>query len=152
MCEWGEDDAAVVVISHDRAFCEKVGFTHVATVADGKFRLEQRSMRDGDWQVVSTTLDARDSQVEEGAHESKTEVDPAIRKKLFNAPKRIAKLEGLIEKAEEKVASIEEEMLENGSDVGALVDLSAKKEKLEGDVMEYMEEWEELEALLAEAQ
>ena len=36
-------DGAVVVISHDREFCEKVGFTHVGTVKDGKLVLEQAS-------------------------------------------------------------------------------------------------------------
>mmetsp|Transcript_55733 Transcript_55733/g.64350 ORF Transcript_55733/g.64350 Transcript_55733/m.64350 type:complete len:650 (+) Transcript_55733:158-2107(+) len=47
---WGGDDGAVVVISHDRKFCEKVGFTHVGTVTDGKLVLEQRSLRESDWE------------------------------------------------------------------------------------------------------
>lgn len=47
---WGGKDGAVVVISHDRKFCEKVGFTHVGTVMDGKLVLEQRSLRDSDWE------------------------------------------------------------------------------------------------------
>lgn len=46
---WGGKDGALVVISHDRKFCEKVGFTHVGTVMDGKLVLEQRSLRDSDW-------------------------------------------------------------------------------------------------------
>ena len=46
---WGGQDGAIVVISHDRKFCEKVGFTHVGTVMDGKLVLEQRSLRDSDW-------------------------------------------------------------------------------------------------------
>jgi ATP-binding cassette subfamily F protein 3 len=47
---WGGQDGAMVVISHDRKFCEKVGFTHVGTVMDGKLVLEQRSLRDSDWE------------------------------------------------------------------------------------------------------
>lgn len=47
---WGGKDGAVVVISHDREFCEKVGFTHVGTVMDGGLVLEQRSLREGDWE------------------------------------------------------------------------------------------------------
>jgi len=47
---WGGKDGAVVVISHDRAFCESVGFTHVGTVTKGGLVLEQRSLRDGDWE------------------------------------------------------------------------------------------------------
>ena len=36
-------DGSLVVISHDRDFCEKVGFTHIGTVMDGKLILEQVS-------------------------------------------------------------------------------------------------------------
>ena len=44
-------DGAVVVISHHRKFCEKVGFTHVGTVTEGKLVLEQqRQLRDSDWE------------------------------------------------------------------------------------------------------
>ena len=149
---WGKDDAAVVVISHDRAFCAKVGFTHVATVSEGTFKLEQRSMADNDWKVVRTTLEATEADETNTAASIENELDPALRKKLFNAPKRISTLESLIEKAEEEMASLDEEMLANGSDVGLLTDLAQKKETLEGQVLEYMDEWEELEALLSQAQ
>lgn len=47
---WGGEDGAVVVISHDREFCEKVGFTHVGTVTNGGLVLEQRELQDGDWE------------------------------------------------------------------------------------------------------
>jgi ATP-binding cassette subfamily F protein 3 len=46
---WGGKDGAVVVISHDRSFCEDVGFTHVGTVTNGSLKLEQRPLRDSDW-------------------------------------------------------------------------------------------------------
>jgi len=149
---WGADDAAVVVISHDREFCSKVGFTHVATVADGSFKLEQRSMKDEDWAVVRTTLDGTVEENRESENpDNKPEMDPELRKKLFNAPKRIEKLEGLIEKTEEEMAKLDDEMMANGSDVSLLTDLSQKKEVLEGQLLEYMEEWEELESLLVRA-
>lgn len=47
---WGGKDGAVVVISHDRAFCEEVGFTHVGTVMNGGLVLEQRALRESDWE------------------------------------------------------------------------------------------------------
>ena len=50
LSEWGGKDGAVVVISHDREFCEKVGFTHVGTVTNGGLVLEQRPLQDGDWE------------------------------------------------------------------------------------------------------
>jgi ATPase subunit of ABC transporter with duplicated ATPase domains len=153
LCGWGNNgDGAVVVISHDRAFCEKVGFTHVATISDGKLVLEQRSMRDDDWKVVKTTLDGSGQDDDKAETMESVQDDPVLRKKLFNAPKRISKLESLIEKAEEEIAAIDKEMLKNGSHVGKLVVLSEKKESLEEQITEYMEEWEQLEALLAKAQ
>eukprot|EP00978_Attheya_sp_CCMP212_P006153 scaffold13850_cov50-Attheya_sp.AAC.2 len=47
---WGGKDGSIVVISHDREFCEKVGFTHVGTVTNGGLVLEQRPLQDGDWE------------------------------------------------------------------------------------------------------
>lgn len=47
---WGGEDGGIVVISHDREFCDKVGFTHVGTVMDGKLVLEQRGLRESDWE------------------------------------------------------------------------------------------------------
>lgn len=47
---WGGKDGAVVVISHDREFCEKVGFTHVGTVMNGGIVLEQRPLQESDWE------------------------------------------------------------------------------------------------------
>lgn len=49
LSDWGGDDGAIAVVSHDREFCEKVGFTHVGTVMDGKLVLEQRPIQDSDW-------------------------------------------------------------------------------------------------------
>ena len=109
-------------------------------------------MADNDWKVVRTTLEATEADETNTAASIENELDPALRKKLFNAPKRISTLESLIEKAEEEMASLDEEMLANGSDVGLLTDLAQKKETLEGQVLEYMDEWEELEALLSQAQ
>ena len=48
---WGGKDGAMCVISHDRKFCEAVGFTHIGTVMNGRLVLEQRSLRDSDWEV-----------------------------------------------------------------------------------------------------
>merc|ERR1719287_46742 len=51
LSRWGGKDGAVVVVSHDRAFCETVGFTHVGTVVDGRLTLEERSLRRSDWDL-----------------------------------------------------------------------------------------------------
>jgi hypothetical protein len=54
-----------------------------------------------------------------------------------------------VEEAEARIAAIDAEMFANGSDVGKLTDLAAKREAQENKVSELMEEWEKLEQLLA---
>ena len=154
LSDWGEETGAIVVISHDKSFCDKVGFTHVATVKeDGTLSVEQRGTRPSDWDSSTTTFQRSSSEEEETTNEQQSqsqdpEMDKKLRKQAYNAPKRISKIETLVEQKEAKIASLEEEMMANGSDVGKLVDLTKEKETLEEQVMELMEEWEDLEALL----
>jgi ATPase subunit of ABC transporter with duplicated ATPase domains len=151
---WGQDTGAIVVISHDKAFCEKVGFTHVATVQDGSLKLEQRDTRESDWDSSSSSTQPTISSANGSDDDSNnnkpvmTEEDRKRKKQAYNAPKRIAKIEETVMKREEKITQLDDEMMLNGSDVGKLVDLTKQKEALEAEVLELMEEWEELEGLL----
>ena len=140
------------MVSHDRSFCEKIDFTHVATVSDGKLTIEQRGALPNDWVVGEMSVNASMSigGGQDGEIITVCMVDDKVRKRAYNAPKRIAELETMIEDAEEKINALDEDMMANGSDVGKLVDLSKKKEALEAKVVEYMEEWEELECVLAQ--
>ena len=45
LSEWGVDDGAVVVISHNRSFCKAIPFTHVGTVVNGKLTVERRGIK-----------------------------------------------------------------------------------------------------------
>ena len=50
LSDWGDGKGSIVVISHDKAFCEQIGFTHVLTITDeGRLRLEQRDANINDW-------------------------------------------------------------------------------------------------------
>jgi polysaccharide pyruvyl transferase WcaK-like protein len=71
-----------------------------------------------------------------------------LQKQAYNAPKRIEKLEKLMEDLEVKVAAIDEEMLTNGSNVEKLMSLTHQREELQDKIDDYMREWEELEELL----
>jgi len=162
LSNWGNDAGSLVVISHDKSFCEQVGFTHVLTLMEGgTLKLEQRNTCDSDWDASTTTLQrsmstsspsssSSENDSDSGQDDAQVLMDPALRKRAYNAPKRISKIERLVEQKEEKIATIDEEMLANGSDVGKLVDLSKEKEALEAEVLELMEEWEELETLMAQ--
>lgn len=157
--EWGEDHGAVVVVSHDRNFCKLIDFSHVATVQDGTLTLEQRGARSSDWiqdgslqsTVASRSTETADAATTLNSNDiSPINKDPQLRRKAFNAPKRISKLEALIERTEGEVAELEQQMLENGTDVGLLVDLTKQKEVLQGRIDEYMDEWAQLEEILAQ--
>ena len=157
LSDWGDGKGSIVVISHDKAFCEQIGFTHVLTITDeGRLRLEQRDANINDWDSSRQTYQkstAGPSEIHDGDSDGAvidTELDTKRRKMAFNAPRRISKIERLVMRKEETIAQLDEEMLANGSDVGKLVDLSKEKELLENEVMELMEEWEELETLVAE--
>ena len=45
----GKGAGAIVVVSHDRHFCESLPVTHVATVRDGVCVFEQRGLMPADW-------------------------------------------------------------------------------------------------------
>ena len=44
----------MLVISHDRAFCEALRCSHVAYVAGGKVALEERGLRPSDFSEASS--------------------------------------------------------------------------------------------------
>jgi hypothetical protein len=154
---WGGKDGAIIVVSHDKSFCDSVGFNTVGTVSDGTITVEERDLNDSDWKRYA--MSAQGGEVG-GAKEEKEVAKPLTpeekealkqkRKQAFNAPKRIKKLEKMIETSEMKIAELDEQMMQVGSDVGKLTDLSNDKQKEEANVAKYMEEWEELEELLAE--
>lgn len=144
----GTGDGALVVVSHDRSFCESVGFTHVGTVKDGRLIVEERDLRADDWDVYDLRADDR---TVNGDSSSSTVVERELtpeekaeaakrRKDRMNAPKKIKRLEKEIEKAEAKVAALEEEMMGVGNDVEELVKVSKKKEKEEASIERWMKE------------
>jgi hypothetical protein len=158
LSEWDPDeDGAIVVVSHDRTFCDAIEFTHVATVKGGKLTMEQRSVRDSDWIIDSLSAEAKadDDADDVGKSSSSASASPKPalnekqRKQAFNAPKRIAKLEKLIQDAEAKIARLDADMMAVGSEVGKLVELSKQKEGVQAQVEAHMKEWDELETLLS---
>jgi ABC-type multidrug transport system ATPase subunit len=179
---WGEDHGAVVIISHDRNFCDqvsvhkvclcpfnqatasvltslfvsprfpKIDFTHVATVDQGKFSMEERGVRESDWEIESLGAAASKQNALEPTTSSprQSDLDPSTRKKLFNAPKRLLKLEQLVESSEQQIAAIDADMQLLWNDTAQLAELTNKRSKLERTTARYMKEWEELELLLAQ--
>lgn len=166
---WGGSKGAIVVVSHDRNFCDKITFTHVATVKDGKFTLEERPVRESDWFVqgmeaakpsstasdtgsndVGVSTSPTDMNGKSAVSAPKKELDPKLRKAAFNAPKRIKKLESMIAENETKITEIDDLMSQHGKDVEKLMEMNNQKQGLQEKIDSYMKEWNELEDLLAQ--
>ena len=151
---------ALQVISHDRPFCEALSATHVAYVIDGGVQIEERTLRDSDW-VAATTVALEDEVTDAAVAAAATSpssaavssptaapVDPEARRRASKAPGQIKKLEAKIADAEGKMATIDAEMMEKGSDVDFLKEATTKREDLQAKVDGWYEEYEQLEMLL----
>jgi hypothetical protein len=141
-------------VSHDRAFCESVGFTHVGTVMDGGLVIEERGLEERDWARYDIAGSASGSCEDvappaELTPEEKAEQERK-RKLAFNAPKRMKKIEEMIAKAEVKMAEYDDQMMNFGSDAEKLMEITKKKKKEEDGVAKLMEEWESLDVCLAD--
>ena len=156
---WGEDDGGVVVISHDRSFCETVGFDWVGAVKDGTITLEQRGLRESDWTRYQMKANEHDNNISEAEEQDsfvveltdeEKEEQAKRRKMAVNSPRRIKKLESIIEECELKIAQLDDEMMTVGNDAGKLTDIKIEKEKEQAKVVKAMAEWEDLESALAE--
>jgi len=156
LSSWGKKDGAVIVVSHDKSFCDSVGFNTVGTVKDGNLVIEERELNDNDWRqydmALSTAVESSNSELDKEIEKTPEQIEEEKkrRKMAFNAPKQIAKLEKKIEQAETKIAELDEEMMTVGNDVGKLTDISNLKLAEEKELDKMMKEWEELEMLLTE--
>uniref|UniRef100_A0A7S4MUE9 ABC transporter Uup C-terminal domain-containing protein n=1 Tax=Prymnesium polylepis TaxID=72548 RepID=A0A7S4MUE9_9EUKA len=150
---------ALVVVSHDRPFCDALRCTHVGYVADGACRFEERELRDDDFSeadrgVRNAEISADNGGASESAVEAKArrEEERRQQKQRAAAPKKIAKLEASIGEAEAQIEQLDNEMVAAGSDMEALTHLGARRDALQGKVDAWYAEWDELESLLVRVQ
>ena len=157
LAKW--EGGAVMAISHDKAFLERLQPTHVLTVRGGKAVLEERGLKEADWQddlnsrateakFFSTPAAATTATTTASAGSGKGGGDTDLKKKKFNAPKRLMKLEGSLEKLEALLVTLDSEMLEHGRDLDKLKELQSQRDEAEGKQTELWAEYEELSALL----
>lgn len=142
-------------MSHDKPFCDSVGFNAVGTVMNGNVVVEERDLNEEDWRQYDLSASQLDTAQETPS--SKKELTPEEkqqqeqrRKRAFNAPKRILKLEQMIASCELRISEIDKEMMEVATDVSKLTELTKEKEKQESKIADMMQEWEELEILVSE--
>jgi len=138
-------EGSIVVISHDRAFCEALKCTHVAYVADGKVKMEERTLMPSDFKM--------DKGVANVGAESAAPKKPAKNKLSYqqqkDVQKQIAKCEKRIEEVEEEMEELAAKMAEVGNDFDKLSEIGAQNEKLQEEADKLYEEYEDLNLQLA---
>lgn len=166
---WGDKDGAVVIVSHDKAFCDTIAFTHVGTVMEGGLTVEERGLRQSDWDIynleaegsaIGTVVNGGKDAFVAPSKEGVSARDSYDEKKARNEQKNsirklereIDKIESDIQKLKSKKDSIQCEM-DLGADKGwsILAELAEKLnvvcEEIESKEMRWVELSDQLEAV-----
>ncbi len=159
-------EGALVLISHDRPFCEAVRATHVGYVCGGRCVVEERELRDADFseedrgvrnQFVAPSSADAGTTTTGSAPPAPPPLSPEEAKRLREqqrsaqklqnaAPRKQAKLEDAIASGEAAMATLDEEMLSAGSDAARVRELDEQRAALQAEVDGWYVELEELEA------
>ena len=163
-------EGATLVISHDREFLEKLVPTHVLTVRGGRASLEERGLRESDFDdPLDSRVESKFAPVPQGGGSSKPTASSATatatataasaakapaakaaplsdeeRKKRLNAPRRIAKIEALLEKNDKDSAALDADMITHGRDSAKLKELQKQKDELQKKSDKLVAEMEDL--------
>mmetsp|Transcript_16542 Transcript_16542/g.24889 ORF Transcript_16542/g.24889 Transcript_16542/m.24889 type:complete len:718 (-) Transcript_16542:316-2469(-) len=145
------------VITHDQSFAQKINPTHIATVRkNGTVDWHDGGLYTSDFIFggnENPDMKPKQSEQELLSKEEiiqRKEEDKKLRKKKMGAPKRIQKIESLLEELERKMEEVDNALAENASDMDMLLRLSTDREALQSEIEGLYKEWEELEEFLAE--
>ncbi len=141
--EWMEDalsdyEQTLLFVSHDRWLIEKFA-TRIWHLADGRltdFR--------GGYREFCSWRERQEVYQQQEKKEQKKKVERPVR--TPSAEKQSAKLEREIAKLEEKLAALGREAEEYASDYQKLMELEARREALNAELLALYEKWEEVNA------
>ena len=151
-------DGIVITVSHDRYFLDRIARRIFAFEGDGKIvqyeggytdymNKRPQAVSGNSAQDKSSDGNALD---ENAAQKKKSMETWGHEKKLkftYKEQKEYETIEADIEKLENRLSEIDDEMVKNATDCGKLNDLTKEKEELEEQLMEKMDRWEYLEDL-----
>jgi len=153
---------AVVVISHDRAFCEALSPTHVITVDEGRATMEGRGLTEADWEIddmnSQASVDLDDEEVPAPTAEPTAPVAAVAASPTRPAmdPKQRKVKEREVQKLEQKMDSRFGKIDKLSAEVAAMTDamefdkVASVQEKIDAIEVEIEEIMEEIEAMQAE--
>lgn len=143
-------DGIVITVSHDRYFLDRIVRRIFAFEGNGLLRQYEGGYTD---YLEKRPEPASNMPVSDGGSKKSGSDSGATwghEKKLkfsFKEQKEYETIESDIEKLEQEIAALDEEILKNASNYGKLNALSKEKEEKETALMEKMERWEYLEDL-----
>ena len=160
-------DGIVITVSHDRYFLDRIAKRIFAFEGAGKIVQYEGGYTDymnkrpqpASGKTVSenaaSVAGAQENTVSDGtdskeARKKKSMETWGHEKKLkftYKEQKEYETIEADIEKLENRLSEIDDEMVKNATNFGKLNELTKEKEDLEGQLMEKMERWEYLEDL-----
>lgn len=137
---------AVIIVSHDRYFLDRLAVRTFAFEEDGNIGHYIGGYTD--WYEQHRE---KEKQKEAAVKKETAERRPKQKKLKFSykEAKEYETIEETIAGLEEKLAALEEEMNSCGADFGRLTELSKEKEELDQQLLEKMDRWEYLEDLVA---
>lgn len=137
---------AVIIVSHDRYFLDRLAVRTFAFEEDGYIGHYIGGYTD--WYEEHRE---KEKQKEAAVKKETAERRPKKKKLKFSykEAKEYETIEETIAGLEEKLAALEEEMNSCGADFGRLSELSKEKEQLDEQLLEKMDRWEYLEELAA---
>jgi ABC-type multidrug transport system ATPase subunit len=155
-------EGAVVVISHDRPFCEAISASHVGYVCGGALTIEERELRDADFSEedkgVRNTVENGVSSgpppppsLSPAEAKAQREAERSAQKLAKAAPKKQQTLETKVAEAEAALVALDAEMVSAGADVGKVSELDDRRRALQEQIDEWYVAMEELEAQRVEA-
>lgn len=141
---------AVIAISHDRYFLDKVVDTILEFRGDGEIRqytggysdyLEKREPEAGDAQAVPAAEKARKAEGKNPSEPPRSSAKPAKLKFTFAEQREFATIEDDIAALEDQLRQTEESIERHASDYVKLLPCLAEKERLEAAISEKMTRW-----------
>ena len=137
----------VVVVSHDRYFLDRICNKVFSYKGNGIIKTYNGNYSDYQIQNEFEKINKEKKEQKEQKVNTRVKAKEQKPKFSFNEAKEYEEIEGIIEKLEDDISRVEEEMVQNSSSYGKLQELSEEKEKLEEELLFRYERYEYLQEL-----
>nr|WP_302595131.1 ABC-F family ATP-binding cassette domain-containing protein [uncultured Cellulosilyticum sp.] len=138
----------VIAVSHDRYFLDRIADKIFAYEGEGKIIYTPGNYSDYYARKIQEAEEVVVRKEKAAApKKEKVSIGSPKLKFSFKEQREYEQIDGIIEALEEKLQSIENDMVTHATNFGKLQELTAEKEKIEEELMMQMERWEYLNEL-----